>query len=65
MTKMRRLDLVAIRGGVTAAIEVDKCNPLRRSYGKMLDLPEEILRVVVLRRPGPPQTILGVSGSPP
>lgn len=50
MTEMRRLDLVAIRGGVTAAIEVDKCNPLRRSYGKMLDLPEDILRVVVLRR---------------
>jgi Holliday junction resolvase len=50
MTELRRLDLVAIRGGITAAIEVDKCNPLRRSYGKMLDLPEDILRVVVLRR---------------
>jgi hypothetical protein len=50
MEGMRRIDLVAIRGGVTAAIEVDKCNPLRRSYAKMLDLPEDILRVVVLRR---------------
>ena len=50
MTGMRRLDLVAIRGGVTAAIEIDKCNPLRRSYEKMLDVPPDILRVVVLRR---------------
>jgi hypothetical protein len=47
---MRRIDLVLIRGGITAAVELDKCNPLARSYGKMLDIPEDILRVVVLRR---------------
>jgi hypothetical protein len=50
MTEMRRLDLVAIRDGITGAIEIDKCNPLARSYKKMLDIPKDILRVVVLRR---------------
>lgn len=50
MSEKRRIDLVAIRGGVTCAIELDRFNPLRRSYGKMLDVPKDVLRVVILRR---------------
>ena len=50
LSEQRRIDLVVIRNGVTAAVELDRFNPLRRSYTKMLDVPNNVLRVVILRR---------------
>ncbi len=50
LSEKRRIDLVVIRNGVTAAVEIDRFNPLRRSYSKMVDVPANVLRVVVLRR---------------
>lgn len=50
MTEMRRLDRVVLRLSITAAGEIDQCNPLTSSYEKLLDVPADILRVVVLRR---------------
>ncbi len=50
LSEKRRIDLVVIRNGVTAAVELDRFNPLRRSYTKMVDVPDNVLRVVILRR---------------
>jgi hypothetical protein len=50
MSGKRRVDLVVVRKGLHAAVELDRFNPLRRSYEKFRDLPVDILRVCVLRR---------------
>lgn len=54
MSLDRRVDMVAIRGGVKCAVECDRFSPRAATFGKFQDVPDEVLKAVVLRRRNTP-----------
>lgn len=49
MSRLRRIDIVVVRGGQVAALELERDSVPEPTMAKFRDLPNEVLRVAVLR----------------